>query len=346
MTAPISIRKKLAFSLGAMVGLGFALLIVGELGWRLAYGIPITLFPSELPPATTTGAIAPAEDGGVTDFGSIHYYEIFHESENPILGYEPRPGFSRGAVTINTHGMREREIPREKPTGIRRVAVLGDSIVWGHGIRIDETLPRQLEGMLNAEDRVRDRWEVLNFGVSGYSLQQEVELYESKASAFSPDVVVLVLSVNDHLYSSVEGDFFDQRASGLLQRSFLLERLGLGLDMALHRWAGIPVERLERLVDVERHLQRIRELTEGLGLLVVVMPALQRLDSYPREHLEIMLGPARALGIPAVTPLDALAERRAEAIGVDHIHPSRLGNAVAARATLDALTHYGLMGTP
>ena len=41
--------------------------------------------------------------------------------------------------------------------------------------------------------------EVLNFGVSGYNTQQEVETLREKGLRYSPDLVVLAVCVNDAL---------------------------------------------------------------------------------------------------------------------------------------------------
>ena len=74
----------------------------------------------------------------------------------------------------------------EKPDGVRRILLLGDSVVEGYGLPEPETLSRQLED-LYPEGSV----EVLNFGVSAYCTRAEIELLEVKGLAFDPDIVVL-----------------------------------------------------------------------------------------------------------------------------------------------------------
>lgn len=99
------------------------------------------------------------------------------------------------AIRVNRHGMRQREINLEKPEGVRRVAVLGDSFVWGIGVSDEERLTERLEERLSAS-------EVLNFGVSGYGPVQ-YHLMLERVAAFAPDVVVLVFCLSNDFADNV-----------------------------------------------------------------------------------------------------------------------------------------------
>lgn len=94
-------------------------------------------------------------------------------------------------VTTNSAGFRGREIAHEKDPEKKRVLVLGDSYVWGFGVEDDEVFTSRME-------RLCPGLEAVNFGVSGYSTDQELLLYRDKGSAYDPDVVVLVLAGNDY----------------------------------------------------------------------------------------------------------------------------------------------------
>ena len=50
-------------------------------------------------------------------------------------------------LNINSLGLRGAEITPDKPAGIRRVAVLGDSFVWGIGAADDELFTTLLAGV-------------------------------------------------------------------------------------------------------------------------------------------------------------------------------------------------------
>lgn len=94
-------------------------------------------------------------------------------------------------VTTNSVGFRGREIVQKKDPATTLVLVLGDSYVWGFGVQDDEVFTSRME-------RICPGIEAVNFGVSGYSTDQELLLYRDKGAAYSPDVVVLVLAENDY----------------------------------------------------------------------------------------------------------------------------------------------------
>lgn len=80
-----------------------------------------------------------------------------------------------------------------------RVACIGNSITYGHGIqdREHDTYPAQLQALLG------DGYEVVNFGVSGATAQPEGNLpwtstpQYQKAKDFLPQVCVIKLGTND-----------------------------------------------------------------------------------------------------------------------------------------------------
>ena len=72
-----------------------------------------------------------------------------------------------------------------------RVVVLGDSFTWGFGVEEDDTFVRRLDGALGSEIAV------INLGVSGYSTDQELILYQRHGRNYEADVVVLVVASND-----------------------------------------------------------------------------------------------------------------------------------------------------
>jgi lysophospholipase L1-like esterase len=117
---------------------------------------------------------------------------------DPVYGWSHLPGASGRfasvgfdvAVRINAKGFRGREIPYARNGTARRILILGDSHVWGFGVEEEETFGRVLERKLPDA-------EVVNLGVSGYSTDQELLLYEKDGVHYSADVIMLVVSHND-----------------------------------------------------------------------------------------------------------------------------------------------------
>ncbi len=119
-------------------------------------------------------------------------------SPDPELVYELTPG-ARGRiwgcdVSINSGGFRDQEYALQRPDGVTRIIALGDSITFGNSLPIEGTWTSLLENALNL--RVPGI-EVLNFGVGGYDIDQEVRLLETKGLSYDPDYVILAYCVND-----------------------------------------------------------------------------------------------------------------------------------------------------
>ncbi len=80
-----------------------------------------------------------------------------------------------------------------------RVACMGDSITYGHGIadRDNDTYPAQLGKILG------DRYDVRNFGVCGVTLMNGTDMPYSNEQAyrdaleFNPQIITLLLGTND-----------------------------------------------------------------------------------------------------------------------------------------------------
>lgn len=115
---------------------------------------------------------------------------------NPDLVFYA-PGSRKEVVgRLNAQGFRGDDFSLEKKPGTYRIACLGDSFTFGHGVRQEETFPSQLEKILNAETR-DGIFEVFNFGVGGYNTEQEAILLEEKVLSYDPDLVILQYLLND-----------------------------------------------------------------------------------------------------------------------------------------------------
>jgi hypothetical protein len=100
--------------------------------------------------------------------------------------------------------MRDYEYSLEKPAAVQRIAVVGDSVAFGYGegvghIPLEDTFAKLLEAKLNAHSP--QKFEVLNFSVSGYNSFQEQVLVESKVLSFDPDVILVCYVPNDDTYA-------------------------------------------------------------------------------------------------------------------------------------------------
>ncbi len=138
---------------------------------------------------------------------------------NPRLSFAHVPNrsaFLMGApVSINSHGLRDREYSLAKPRDVYRIVMLGDSTTFGWGVPVEQTVAKILERQLNASAHHDRRFEVLNAGVGNYGTVQEFNHYLTYDRAFSPDLVILEYFINDPEPVPVE------RIPGILGRSYM-----------------------------------------------------------------------------------------------------------------------------
>lgn len=94
---------------------------------------------------------------------------------------------------INNLGMRDNEVALRKNPDIFRILALGDSFTFGHGVKIDDSYVNSLEKKLNGKNKV----EIINSGVFGYSPIIYYLYLTKKGFAFNPDMVVLFFTLTD-----------------------------------------------------------------------------------------------------------------------------------------------------
>jgi lysophospholipase L1-like esterase len=114
-------------------------------------------------------------------------------------GQDFRGGPDLGSVRINSLGLRGPELAPGKPAGVRRVVVLGDSFAFGVGVDEQHVVSARLQAILNGDHDLAEqaRFEVVNLGVSGYSTDQELLLFEELAPRLQPDIVIVLMCDND-----------------------------------------------------------------------------------------------------------------------------------------------------
>jgi lysophospholipase L1-like esterase len=99
-------------------------------------------------------------------------------------------------VALNSDGFRGGEMLRDRPASTLRIACVGDSWTFGMPVGEAETYPKRLGEWLRRDDPA-SRYEVLNFGVLGYSSYQGLQLMRSSVLDFNPDIVVIGFAMND-----------------------------------------------------------------------------------------------------------------------------------------------------
>jgi len=114
----------------------------------------------------------------------------------PWAGIGSLPREFKTEIQINSHGLRDREIPYEKPKGVSRILLLGDSMTEGLQVALEETFAKRMERVLNAAGK---SVEVINAGIGEYGTDNELLFYRHEGRKYHPDVVLLAFFLNDVL---------------------------------------------------------------------------------------------------------------------------------------------------
>lgn len=255
--------------------------------------------------------------------------------EVPRLGQKLAPGRSASVVypgdertpefsvtyAISSQSLRDREFSEDRQPGSLRVVCLGDSVAYGTGVQLADSLPKQLERRLS--ERFPDRTvEVLNGGIFATNTSQQVAWYRHGLERFDPDLVLLVSTVPDASGRNIpprppsaeasgarwcrrlgltsglwsEEDVPDMTAAQ--RRTMWLRRHSKLADLVCHRLYKrlmIPVHRRSYHLDwaadspgrrmVQESLALLAQVTAGTGtdLLVCMYPTLDTLtaEGYP-----------------------------------------------------------------
>src|SRR5438067_6819308 len=124
------------------------------------------------------------------------------------IPYRPMPGDenfgpvpNESAVSVfgtsyrtDAYGLRGADRPLDRVAGRARVAVLGDSVVWGVGLPEEATIPVWLERAAADRQLQLEAW---NLGVPANNAYNERARYARLAPLIRPDVTVVVVVFND-----------------------------------------------------------------------------------------------------------------------------------------------------
>jgi hypothetical protein len=164
--------------------------------WRL-YQILVPLLASML----AVGAI----ELGLAIFHPVPFSiesNMYFEAD-PYTGFKLKPGgighFQFGIPAVaNSHGHRDVEVTLEKPPGIFRILVLGDSVTAGVSVRQEQAYPKVLERLLRGA--YGPRIQVVNSAVGGWQPLQYAQYFEHYGYRFEPDLILVGFSVANDTY--------------------------------------------------------------------------------------------------------------------------------------------------
>lgn len=285
------------------------------------------------------------------------------------LGWRPLPNLSRTGehwgvnrpAKTNSHGWRDAERAMEKPTGKRRIVLLGDSFAFGlnidDGDRMSDLLEKSLHG-----------WEVLNMGVTAWGTDQQLRALETEGFAYSPDLVLLLTFPGNDLqdircerncawpkphYDLVDGDLrlvkpvptWDVRLRSIsfaAEFVYRLIRTRETDERVTPGWETRDTVPLYAAI-VRRMAALCRE--RGVSVAAVIAYPSERLPTGPTDGERGVRAALEESGFATCDTLDMFREHadKGESLyGNDNMHWNGLGNRLAADAVREMLLDRGM----
>ncbi len=304
---------------------------------------------------------------------------MLRPSDDPVLDFRLAANetwtYNGIPYRTNARGWRDVEHSTAKDPGVTRILFLGDSVLNGHGIRMEDVWARRAEGLLN-DGRPSDRpVECVMLAIGALNTVQEAHLLGVEGRLYDPDVVVVGYVLNDPdggmslaaSESKKESGFhrFKQslKASSLVFHSFhLADVLVWKITMltgnhdtsryidrdyfgALHR----DPARWGRVVE---SFEAIREqcAERRTPVVVVIFPVLFRLDDYAWKDVHAQVSAAAAAnGFHVLDLSDAFRNEGEVAIRLgkgDHVHPNERGHLLAAETFTEFVEREHILPPP
>ena len=262
--------------------------------------------------------------------------------------------------SINDAGFRDDPHPVEKPAGTTRVAVIGDSVTYGFGVKQDQIFAAE------AERRLGPDYELINVAMSGLNAPQVVHLLEAEGLRYDPDLVVMNFVLNDC-------DFFTRYRAALdftREKDGEIGLLGISIDPRIKRaikasalvyFLSQQAERLFGSEDmahgdyvlsiwddpanralVADALDRFAALRaeHGFEPVILIWPVIAEFEGYAYQEIhDWVAAQARARDLDVIDLLPAFAEEAPHddyyLSPNDYFHPNAKGHAVGARVFED-----------
>lgn len=325
-----------------------------QLGNRLAASVLLACLSVAFAALVIEAAARFALDDGMHfDLEMWKYaHGIKFASEDSRIGHEHTPnasGVYMGVpVAINSAGYRDREYPLLKPEGDIRIMMLGDSLTFGWGAKVEDTFADQLEALLNKGGGT-GKTEVINTGVGNYNTAMQVAAFLRNGHKFNPDVIVLNYFINDAepTPQRKKNSFTEYSyAAVMLTGAFdTVSRLYLGKSDWKKYYADLYREDqpgwLQAKAAVAQLAAYCRE--KGIKLIMVNLPELHELSPYPFSEVIARLSQlADQLGIAFHDTLPALAPEEPQSLWVSptDAHPNAKADKIIAAEIAAAIGKF------
>ncbi|MHA7057582.1 SGNH/GDSL hydrolase family protein [Aquimarina sp. M1] len=208
----------------------------------------------------------------VNSFSLLDNSGLLQYSDTDGLKYELLPNlntkYKLADFHTNNEGFRDRN--HTSNSKAYKIAVLGDSFTMGTGVSEDEMYVIKTEEILNkkASDTIYD---VFNFGVSGYALNNYITILKKEALQYDPDLVVIgFCASNDHYKIGTDfslDTFRIKPKKNVFWDSYLKKLLQIKLFSPAYKPIIYESHQLNFVNDKFKELQQILEENNIKGLI-------------------------------------------------------------------------------
>jgi len=313
--------------------------------------------------------------------------EIVQPSRYAAIVYELRPNvrgrFMGQPLLINARGLRDYEYSTHKEPGTFRIVGVGDSSLFGWGVRLEDSGLKVLERRLNERFRPQ-KFEVIDFAVPGYNTAMEAETFVRKCVDYAPDLVLLNFNTNDYdvpEFMRRQTDLSTLRRSYLFDLAYSVYAGIMGVDQQLAVFddnyrapKGYPAARLDEdpampdeyryMVGAKGVVRALEKLTaaareRGIPLVAFDVKPYPGLDpKYVRDELrdgqrELLERESRRLGFHFLNTYASFMDyvkqhpdvnsRTVFAVSAADGHPNTLAHSINAQALFDYLVAHQLL---
>lgn len=179
-------------------------------------------------------------------------------------------------IHTNAFGMRDRPHSVEKPPGVFRIVLLGDSFMEAFQVDFEDALASLLEEQLA---RGTDREiEVINAAVSGWGTDQQLTWLKRYGLRFEPDLVLVAMTLHNDVLDNLRQTFHH------LEDGELVERPRIETPWLSYHWSRLKARctALLHLCALAYHATRQPQVGEAVRELDSHVVGLLRKRSPPR----------------------------------------------------------------
>lgn len=279
-----------------------------------------------------------------------------HVTVQSIYGSDPRDYFEPGNLIghqFNSVGWRDVEHPVKKPENTFRILGLGDSYLYGQGVRFEDICFTKLSGELSSVVAPR-RLELINAAVNASNTEFQRDLLQKRGLMYEPDLVIVHFVLNDvesmrDLFVPGAKIEFGVEYTAIYEQKDSLSDVSSLWSWSRQKWLrsvrahAYLTECLESFSENSLKWRRCQAALDDIqrqcqeshaGLLVVVFPFFHDLDGdYPFQPIhDAVTAHCRKRSIPLLDLRDAYRNFNGPELWVHPTdqHPNEKAHAIAA----------------